>query len=169
LLANNTIVFKNSSATNLYVQVIQTYAPLQEDTMSKSIGLMVNVIYKNINGIVINPKSIAQGQDFYTYTIVTNTSTSRQLKNLALMCKTPTGWNIVSTASNNEIIGATNINIRDNIYFIYYDLAPKESKTFKVLLNASYKGIYNLPNIYTESMYDAAIFAKWGGGTTSVY
>jgi uncharacterized protein YfaS (alpha-2-macroglobulin family) len=42
----------------------------------------------------------------------------------------------------------------------YFDLAPRTSAVFHVLLNASYTGRYYLPGAHLEAMYDNTIHAR---------
>jgi uncharacterized protein YfaS (alpha-2-macroglobulin family) len=60
-------------------------------------------------------------------------------------------------------------NIRDDRVYTYFDLASNKSKTFKILLNASYAGQFYLPTIYAEAMYDATINARQPGKWIEVY
>ncbi len=53
--------------------------------------------------------------------------------------------------------------IRDDRIYTYFDLEPGETKTFKVLLNASYLGTFYLPLIKVEAMYDVSINANTAG------
>ena len=46
------------------------------------------------------------------------------------------------------------IDIRDDRTNFYFNLGINESKTFTVLLNASFLGTYYLPGIQCEAMYD---------------
>ncbi len=77
---------------------------------------------------------------------------------MAMMEIFPSGWEIVNTrftdfgsfAENNVI----HTDIRDDRANFYFDLKKNETKTFRVLLNASYLGRYYLPGVQAEAMYD---------------
>jgi uncharacterized protein YfaS (alpha-2-macroglobulin family) len=52
--------------------------------------------------------------------------------------------------------------------YTYFDLAPNQQKTFKVMLTASYAGEYYLPGIACEAMYDQSINARKKGQVVTV-
>jgi hypothetical protein len=58
---------------------------------------------------------------------------------------------------------ATYQDVRDDRVYTFYDLKNGESKTFTLLLNASYLGKYYLPTVYSEAMYDRSINARQHG------
>ena len=89
------------------------------------------------------------------------------MRDIALTQIFPSGWEIVntrftdfgSTASEN-----TNFtDIRDDRVNFYFDLNKSQSKTFKVLLNASYLGNYYLYGLQVEAMYDNDYFTRTKG------
>lgn len=53
--------------------------------------------------------------------------------------------------------------IRDDRVYSFFDLRAGESKTFRVMLNASYLGKFYLPAVYSEAMYDGTINATIPG------
>jgi uncharacterized protein YfaS (alpha-2-macroglobulin family) len=53
--------------------------------------------------------------------------------------------------------------IKDDKVLTYFDLNTNESKTFNIMLNASYEGRYYLPAINVEAMYDNSIYARTKG------
>jgi uncharacterized protein YfaS (alpha-2-macroglobulin family) len=59
--------------------------------------------------------------------------------------------------------GYTYQDIRDDRVNTYFDLYTNETKTFNLLLNASYAGKYYLPAINVEAMYDKSVFARTKG------
>jgi len=73
----------------------------------------------------------------------------------------PSGWEIVNTRFTDFGSATTSqarfTDIRDDRVNFYFNLNKKGkhgSKTFNVLLNASYLGNYYLPGIQAEAMYD---------------
>ncbi len=87
--------------------------------------------------------------------------------NVALTEIFPSGWEIVNTRFTD--FGSSTINkaqftdIRDDRVNYYFDLGKRKSKTFTVLLNASYLGKYYLPGIQSEAMYDNEFFVRGKG------
>jgi hypothetical protein len=69
--------------------------------------------------------------------------------------------NTASKAADNA--GLTYQDIRDDRVLSYFDLAPKESKTVKVRMNAAFLGDYYFPAISTEVMYRPSIRARTAG------
>ena len=84
---------------------------------------------------------------------------------MALIQLFPSGWEIHNNRMDEETVFSVfeNLDIRDDRVFTYYNLAPNETKTFKVKLNATYLGKFYLPTVYTEAMYDHTIYAKAPG------
>ena len=69
--------------------------------------------------------------------------------------------NTASKAADNA--GLTYQDVRDDRVLSYFDLAPKESKTVKVRMNAAFLGDYYFPAISTEVMYRPSIRARTAG------
>ena len=76
------------------------------------------------------------------------------------------GWEI----HNSRMTGATTggdkpdyQDIRDDRVYTFFDLKKGKTKTFNVLLNASYLGRYYLPALSVEAMYDKSIQARKRG------
>lgn len=59
--------------------------------------------------------------------------------------------------------GANFTDIRDDRVNFYFDLNKNQTKTFKVLLNASYLGSYYLYGLQVEAMYDNDYFTRTKG------
>ncbi len=58
---------------------------------------------------------------------------------------------------------ANYINIRDDRANFYFDMKSRETKTFKLLLNASYLGNYYFPGLQCEAMYDHNFLVRTKG------
>lgn len=154
---NNRITLKNQADNTVYVTIVNNgILPVgQEKTLQKN--LSARMVFKGRNGLPLDPKAIAQGTDFVAEVTLTNT-TSNPLKDLALTEIFPSGWEIVNTRftdfgsfAENKV---THTDLRDDRANFYFDMKRNETKTFRVLLNASYLGKYYLPGIQAEAMYD---------------
>ncbi|EAR02984.1 alpha-2-macroglobulin family protein [Maribacter sp. HTCC2170] len=153
----NSITLSNLEQNTLFVSVVNNgILPVgNEKTIQRN--LLAKVVYKGRDGSQINESNIMQGTDFVAEVTLTNTS-SNPLKDVALMEIFPSGWEIVNTrftdfgdfAQNN----VTHTDIRDYRANFYFDMKRNETKTFRILLNASYLGRYYLPGIQAEAMYD---------------
>lgn len=153
----NTVTIKNKEGNALYVSVVTNgILPVGEEKMIAQ-NLVANVVYKNRDGSTLNISEIQQGTDFVAEVTITNTS-SAKLNDMAMSQIFPSGWEIVNTRftdfgsfAENKV---THTDIRDDRANFYFDMKPRENKTFRVLLNASYLGTYYLPGIQAEAMYD---------------
>ena len=129
--------------------------------MYESRGLTANISYSLPNGSPLNIQELQQGQEFIATVTIENLK-NEVVQDIALTQIFPSGWEIVNTRftnfGNTAISRARYTDIRDDRVNFYFDLgrarSKKHSKTFKVLLNASYLGTYYLPGIQAEAMYD---------------
>ena len=58
--------------------------------------------------------------------------------------------------------------LRDDRAMFYFDLNRNETRTFRLLLNASYPGRYYLPGIQAEGMYDNDYIVRTSGSWVEV-
>ncbi len=153
----NTITIKNKEANAVYVSIVTNgILPVGEEKIIEQ-NLRANVEYKNRNGSKLDISEIQQGTDFVAEVTITNSSNSK-LKDMAMSQIFPSGWEIINTRFTdfgsfveNKV---THTDIRDDRVIFYFDIKPKESKTFRLVLNASYLGTYYLPGVQAEAMYN---------------
>lgn len=154
---NNSISLENKESNTVYVSIINNgILPVGAEKIIQK-NLSTQIKFKGRNGSVINPSKITQGTDFIAEVTLTNTS-SNKLKDMALTEIFPSGWEIVNTRftdfgefAQNKV---THTDLRDDRANFYFDMKSNETKTFRILLNASYLGKYYLPGIQAEAMYD---------------
>ena len=154
---SNSITLMNSEQNTLYVNVVNSgILPVGKEKEVQR-NLKLGTVYKGRDGSRIDASKIMQGTDFVAEVTLTNT-TGNRIKNVALMEILPSGWEIVNTRftdfgdfAQNEV---DHTDIRDDRANFYFDLKKNETKTFRILLNASYLGKYYLPGIQAEAMYD---------------
>ncbi|WP_456868162.1 alpha-2-macroglobulin family protein [Galbibacter sp. BG1] len=154
---SNTIILKNNAENTVFVRVLNTgKLPVGEEKES-SRNLKALVSFKGKNGKSIDINTLTQGTNFIAEVTITNTK-AVDLKNVALTEFFPSGWEIVNTRftdfGNFEDNQVNYNDLRDSSANFYFDLKKNESKTFRILLNASYLGKYYLPGIQCEAMYD---------------
>ncbi|QLG45526.1 alpha-2-macroglobulin family protein [Costertonia aggregata] len=163
---DNTINLKNTEGNTVYVSVVNSgILPVgEEKTIQKN--LFAQIRFKGRNGSRIDPTKITQGTDFVAEVTLTNT-TSNNLKDMALTEIFPSGWEIVNTRftdfgnfAQNQV---TYTDLRDDRANFYFDMKKNETKTFRILLNASYLGKYYLPGIQAEAMYDNDYMVRTNG------
>ncbi|NQY04834.1 MAG: hypothetical protein HRT68_01195 [Flavobacteriaceae bacterium] len=162
----NKVTIKNNKDNTIYVRILNNgILPVGKEKIEKR-NLTATVSYKNKNGTLLNPNSISQGTDFVAEVTISNNGNER-VKDVALSNIFPSGWEIVNTrftdfgsfAENN----ADHTDIRDDRANFYFDLDKRGTKTFRVLLNASYLGNYYLPGVQCEAMYDDDYFVRTKG------
>lgn len=163
---NNGITIKNNKDNTIYVRLLNSgILPVGEEQAVQS-NLDAGIVFKNRKGEVINVSRINQGTEFIAEVTVRNQKNER-VENVALTQILPSGFEIVNTrftdygdATNNV---ADYIDIRDDRTNFYFSLKSNETKTFRVLLNASYLGTYYLPGLQCEAMYDNTFLARTKG------
>jgi uncharacterized protein YfaS (alpha-2-macroglobulin family) len=121
-----------------------------------------------MSGNIIDPSELVQGTNFMVSVNVKNLGMVGEVKNIALINYIPSGWEIHNARmDDNEAVlknsSYTYQDIKDDKVLTYFDLNSNESKTFNLMLNASYEGKYYLPALNVEAMYDNSIFARTKG------
>ncbi|WP_300569200.1 MG2 domain-containing protein [Flavobacterium sp.] len=162
----NGITIKNNKNNTLYVRVLNSgILPVGKEQVIQS-NLAANIVFKNRKGQTINVSKINQGTEFIAEVTIRNQKNER-VENVALSQILPSGFEIVNTrftdfgdATNNV---ADYIDIRDDRTNFYFPLKAGETKTFRILLNASYLGNYYLPGLQCEAMYDNTFLARTKG------
>lgn len=165
----NNITLKNNRDNVVYVRVLNTgKLPLGQE-LTEQRGLSVTVNYTDLNGHAIDVSKLKQGQDFVATVKVSNLK-NNNVNDVALTQVFPSGWEIVNTRftdfGNATTSQARYTDIRDDRVNFYFDLNKKgknSTKTFNVLLNASYLGTYYLPGVQAEAMYDNDYFVRGKG------
>ncbi|MGB5989829.1 MAG: MG2 domain-containing protein [Marinifilaceae bacterium] len=167
---NLKIEVKNLGDKPIFVRVINKGVPLIYKENVTTDKLRMSVSYKDTEGRTISPDNIKQGKDFVVYIKVSNNSNGERFEQLALTAMFPTGWEIANTRlfDGNSGNKANYIDIRDDRMNFYFSLGYKSVKTFKINLNASYKGEYYLPAISCEAMYNNDVRAVVAGKNVKV-
>lgn len=156
----NNLSITNAKGNVIYVRVLNSgKLPLGQELVEQR-GLSVSVRYKNLKGNTIDVSKLMQGQDFVATVSVSNLKNA-SVNDVALTQIFPSGWEIVNTRftafGSTTTSAARHTDIRDDRVNFYFDLPKKgkhSTKTFNVMLNASYLGTYYLPGIQAEAMYD---------------
>ena len=155
---------KNTGSTALFVTVITEKIPLQGKEKRKSSKLDMSVVYQDMSGKTIDVKDLVQGTEFVALVRITNPSNRTNYEQMALNQIFPSGWEINNSRLDGDYDNSTRYkDIRDDRVLSYYTLAPRESKTIRVTLNATYQGRFYLPALFSEAMYDHSIHAQIPG------
>jgi alpha-2-macroglobulin len=163
---SNSIKIKNNKNNTLYVRVLNSgILPVGQEQVIQN-NMAANLVFKDRKGSVINVSKINQGTEFIAEVTLRNLKNER-VENVALSQILPSGFEIVNTRftdfgdNTNNI--ADHIDIRDDRTNFYFPLKSGETKTFRILLNASYLGNYYLPGLQCEAMYDNTFLARTKG------
>lgn len=164
----NSFKLENNGKGALYVRIINRGKPPIGSEVEANENISVTAIYKDMNGNIISVDELAQSSNFILSVTVKNLGLMGELKNLALMNYIPSGWEIHNARMDDNEEALKNANytyqdIKDDKVLTYFDLYNNESKTFNIMLNASYEGSYYLPAINVEAMYDNSVFARTKG------
>lgn len=165
-----TVEFKNKGGNVLYPRVVTEGIPLMGDNSVAANNLKVSTQYRDEKGRVIDVDALTQGTDFVAEVTVTNTS-GRYYSELVLNQIFPSGWEIHNnrmdgTSSNSDAFVFQDI--RDDRVYTFFNLDAGKSATYRVSLNAAYKGKYGLPSVTAEAMYDNTISARAAGTIVEV-
>lgn len=156
----NQIAISNAKDNLVYVRILNSGKLKLGDELSVQRGFSISTTFKDMKGNALDVSKLQQGQDFVVTVQVTNT-TKESVKDVALTQIFPSGWDIVNTRftafGDTTVSQARYTDIKDDRVNFYFDIGRSGTygtKTFSVLLNASYLGTYYLPGAQAEAMYD---------------
>ncbi len=153
----NQLTLKNNKSNTIFVRVLTSgILPVGEEKVVQK-NLTATMAFKGRNSARMDISQLSQGTDFIAEVTISN-RTGELVEDVALSQIIPSGWEIVNTRftdfGNFAENKADHIDIRDDRSNFYFDLKRQETRTFRILLNASYLGKYYLPGIQCEAMYD---------------
>lgn len=159
----NAITLRNTKSNTVYVRLLNSGILPVGKELAEQRNLKVSTIFKDRKGNVVNVSKIKQGTEFIAEVWVANQK-NEYVDNVALTQILPSGFEIVNTRytdyGNATQNTADYIDIRDDRANYYFGLKAGESKKFSMLLNASYLGVYYLPGLQCEAMYDNDFLAR---------
>jgi alpha-2-macroglobulin len=169
---NNSLMVENSSDKPLYVTLIRKGIPLQSDITREEKGLSMNVEYLDMKMKPVDQKNREQGSDFMMVARITN-NTFSDIDNIALTQMVPSGWEIRNTRLFETVTGIRESSFdyrdfRDDRVSTYFNLGKGDSKTFIIIINASYKGEFYQPSLWCEAMYKANCYSRFPGNQVKV-
>ncbi|MFW5775566.1 MAG: alpha-2-macroglobulin family protein, partial [Chitinivibrionales bacterium] len=169
------ISLKNNSGGSIFPRIIMEGLPAPGTETAAQNGMYLNVTYTDLKGRTIDPTELEQGTDFAAVVTVNHTGMEERYEEIALSHLVASGWEIHNKRmdTGNEHRGENGElfdyqDIRDDRVYTYFDLSRRQSKTVKILLNASYLGRFYLPALSVETMYDATINARVPGKWVTV-
>ena len=156
----NQVAITNSKDNLVYVRVLNSGKLKLGEELAEQRGLSISTVYKDLQGNKIDVTKLQQGQDFVATVSISNL-TRDYVNDVALTQIFPSGWDIVNTRftdfGDTTVSNARYTDIRDDRVNFYFDMNRQGkygTKTFTVMLNASYLGTYYLPGAQAEAMYD---------------
>jgi len=164
-----TLTIENTSGAVLYPRIIIEGDPPPGREKAASNGLGLTLKYFDLEDNHVDPRRLEQGTDLVVEVTVRNTGSRGTYEEVALSHLLPSGWEI-----HNERLNATDDSgrteseyeyrdVRDDRVYTYFDLEQDKKVTYRVLVNASYRGKFYLPMVMVEAMYDATINARTNG------
>lgn len=165
---NGSVKIVNNAKGVLFARVVRKGIPAIGQEQAAASNLRMDVIYKSLEGDVINPAKLKQGTDFVAEVTISNPGVYGRYYNLALSQVFPSGWEIHNTRMD-EGYGRLQMSsfdyqdIRDDRVYTFFNLPENQKYTYKVLLNASYLGKFYLPTVSCAAMYDDNIYARTKG------
>jgi uncharacterized protein YfaS (alpha-2-macroglobulin family) len=163
---------ENTGDKMLFVKLYNTGKPLESNDLATSKNLKMKISYFDTNGNSIDVNKLKQGTDFLIEVTVTHPGILLPYKNMALTQIFPPGWEITNSRMDNmasvKSSSFTYQDIRDDRVMTYFDLGRGQTKTFRLMANASYAGNYYLPSTKCEAMYDHNILAVSNGAWVKV-
>ncbi len=169
---SNSFTAENTSDNPVYITLVRKGIPLVSDLTMEEKGLSMKIEYVNMDLSPVDHKNLVQGTDFMMVVKVSNNSFS-SLENIALTQMVPSGWEIRNTRLFEAEWGIKESqfdyrDFRDDRLITYFGLTRGETKTFVMILNAAYKGIFNQPAIFCEAMYTENCYSRHPGAQVSV-
>jgi uncharacterized protein YfaS (alpha-2-macroglobulin family) len=158
----------NTGDRNLFISMQLDGIPLDNPVAEDASDMEMEVRYLNLEGNPIDPARLEQGTDLVAEVTVTHPGIRADYREMALTQMFPSGWEIRNLRLDNiESSLVKSIpdyqDIRDDRVYSYFGLDKGETKTFVVLLNATYRGEFFLPAVYCEAMYDKEIHSTRAG------
>lgn len=163
------LMVNNTEDKTLFARIILNGQPVAGQESAAATNLKIDVVYKNTNGVTIDPSTLVQGTDFVAEVKITNPGTRGiRYDEMALHQIFPSGWEILNTRMDNvQNFSAGSPSdyqdFRDDRVFTFFDLDENKTHTYRVQLTAAYQGRFYLPAVSCEAMYDNSINARTDG------
>ena len=158
----------NTGSSALFIKLQMDGIPATGDQTGSESNLEMKVRYTDLNFITIDPSVLEQGTDLIAEVTVSHPGIRDHYREMALTQVFPSGWEIrnlrMDEGQSTRMADKPEYqDIRDDRVHSYFDLNRSGSKTFRILLNATYLGDFYLPTVACEAMYDNEISAYKAG------
>ncbi len=166
---------KNTGKSVLFARIITEGTPNQGEEEAYANGVTISVEYKSSNGSAVDVASLRQGTNF-TASVTVKNPTAKAMNNLVLTQIFPAGWEILNTRFLNDGESEETSSkwlsyqdIRDDRVYSYIDQLPSGRQlTVDINVATVYPGVFYLPPVYCEAMYDRLVRANTEGRTVTV-
>ena len=162
---NLSVNVTNKGKGKVYARLTAFTQPLVDTLRATAGSLRLSVNYLDAAGKPMEIKSLKQGTEFTAVVTVQN-SVEQLFTDLALVQIFPSGWEIFNERLMGSQSGNENYNyrdIRDDRVLTYFNLGAGQAKTFRVRLQAAYRGNYYLPAVSCQAMYEPREQARTSG------
>lgn len=158
---------KNNGKSKVHARLTAFTQPLVDTLQSMQSSMKLSASYMDLSGKPLDIKSLKQGAEFAAVVTVQN-GMEESLTDLALVQIFPSGWEIF----NERVVGSGESgsseswnyrDIRDDRVLTYFNLGAGRSKTFRIRLQAAYRGRYFLPAVSCQAMYSPVDQARTRG------
>lgn len=161
------VVIGNKGTSKIYARLITRVQPLEEpEGVSSQASFSLSVNYVDAKNNPVDVKTLKQGTEFFAVVRVKN-PTPEVFTDLALTQIFPSGWEIFNerlmNAERASATGYTYQDVRDDRVLTYFNLDASQSKTFRIRLQAAYCGIFYMPAVACEAMYQPEEQARTKG------
>ncbi len=155
----------NKGKGKIYARLTAFTQPLEDTLRATSGSFSLAANYLDAAGKPLDVKSLKQGTEFTAVVTVQN-SAQQSFTDLALVHIFPSGWEIFNERVMGEQPSTERYNyrdIRDDRVLTYFNLGAGQAKTFRVRLQAAYRGNYYLPAVSCQAMYEPREQARTSG------
>ncbi len=163
------VTINNSHSGPLFARLITTGQPIVGQETADKKDLDLKVVYKAMNGQVIDPSTLEQGTDFIAEVTVSHPGTRAiPYREMALDQIFPSGWEVINSRLDGFAYFKNTTrpeyqDFRDDRVYTFFDIYEKKTNIYRVQLNASYQGKFYLPATACEAMYDNSVYARVPG------
>jgi alpha-2-macroglobulin len=168
----NDIEIINTSNSILYVRIVRSGIPELGTETDASNEMQMDIQYTYLDGTPIDIAKIEQGTDFIATVKIKPVGYRNSYENMALTQMFPSGWEILNQRITTVDIGEQSYaeykDIRDDRVYTYFSTYNNNTRTYRVMLNASFAGKFYLPAVNVAAMYDNTIFARKKGEWVTV-
>lgn len=158
----------NNDDKDMYFTLTLKGNPLVDSTTDVDNNISMKMVYRNLDGDIIDPARIEQGTDFIAEVKISKAGMYSSYRDLALTQIFPSGWEIINKRMFNvpDVISENSYeyrDIRDDRIITYFSIYRSGTVKYTVMLNAAYVGRYYMPGPQCEAMYNNDVYARRSG------